>query len=156
MKEREYCFKTKNLMKSLKYCEENGFVLKDESEQIRTIFRKSDKTMARITIEKKQNNTKCFLDFKEDKLTDLPLNIREESKSLEFFDLDAVYSILNFLNYTKDNILKRKRWTFVKGKVICEIDLYDGKDDEIVVSVEGEDIGNVDETYFKFVNYMED
>ncbi len=156
MKEREYCFKVKSLIKSLKFCEENGFMLKDKSEQTRTIFRKSDKTMARITIEKKQNIVKYFLDFKEDKLTNLPLNIREESKPLEVFDLDAVYSILNFLKYTKDNILYRKKWTLVKGKVICEIDLYDGKNNEIVVSIEGDDVRGVDETYFHFIKYMED
>ncbi len=153
--EREYCFKVNNLEKSLEFCKTNGFVLISETEQIRTIYRKPDKTMARITTEKTNNGVRYLLDFKEDKLTNSSLNIREESKALVFNDLEAVYSILNFLQYSKDNTLNRKRWTFEKDNIVCEIDLYDAQSNNIVVSIEGDNHEGVDKFYNSFVKFME-
>ena len=151
MNEREYCFKVKDLEKSRKFCIDNGFNLDSETEQIRTIYRKSDKTMARITEDRWGDNIKLTLDFKEDKLNNESLSIRKESKALEFVDTDSVLSVLEFLGYEKDNVLNRKRWVYSKGKVICEIDLYDNEEQTIVVSIEGEDYAGVDAFYQKFV-----
>ena len=139
MQEREYCFKVKDLEKSKEFCVKNGFNLDYATEQIRTIYRKSNKTMARITEDRWGDNVKLSLDFKEDKLNNESLSIRKESKAVEFTDTDAVLSILDFLGYTKDNVLVRKRWVYSKGDVVCEIDLYDNAENTIVVSIEGED-----------------
>lgn len=153
MKEREYCFKTRNLEKCKTFCLKNGFSLVSESQQTRTIFRKADKTMARITEDKTKNCSVFSLDFKEDKLSSNVLNVRKESKALVFDDLDAVLSVLDFLNYSKDNVLNRTRFVFEKDSIICEIDIYDFQKDEVVVSIEGQDYVGVDAFYKKFMEY---
>ena len=132
---------------------ENGFSLVSESQQTRTIFRKADKTMARITEDKTKNCSVFSLDFKEDKLSSNVLNVRKESKALVFDDLDAVLSVLDFLNYSKDNVLNRTRFVFEKDSIICEIDIYDFQKDEVVVSIEGQDYVGVDAFYKKFMEY---
>lgn len=151
MKEREYSVIVKDLEKSQEYCLSNGFCLVSSSEQIRTIYKKPDKTMARITEEKNGEDVKIFLDFKEDKLTGNPLTIRRESKALLIEDIDATLSILDFLDYKKATVLHRNRWVYTKSEIVCEIDLYDNKEKTIVVSMEGEDYDGVDEFYKNFV-----
>lgn len=155
MKEREYSLIVYDLDKSKMFCVDNGFLLLSSSEQIRTIYKKPDKTMARITEEKNEDGTRVFLDFKEDKLTGNPLTIRKESKSLSISDIDAVLSILDFLDYKKVNVLYRNRWVYSMGKIICEIDLYDNEEKTIVVSIEGDDYDGVDDFYKKFVENIE-
>lgn len=157
MVEREYSFKAKNLNECLKFCDSNNFSLSSSTEQFRTIYRKSDKTMARITEDITGDNSKFTLDFKEDKLnkSNEALTIRKESKALEFYNIEAVASILDFLEYKKDNVLHRKRWVYIRDKVVCEIDLYDNKDQTIVVSIEGEDYTTVDSFYLEFIKNVE-
>ena len=155
MTEREYCFKVKDLEQSKKFCLDNGFQLVSETEQTRTIYRKSDKTMARITEDKINDKVKLSLDFKEDKLSGESLTVRKESKALVFESLDAVLSILDFLCYNKDNVLKRKRWIFEKDNIVCEIDFYHSEDGVVVVSIEGNNYEGVDEFYQKFLVSVE-
>ena len=150
MQEREYCFKVYDLEKSKNFCKSSGFALNSETEQIRTIFRKPDKTMARITEDRFGDSVKFSLDFKEDKLNNESLTVRRESMALEFVEIEPVLSILEFLGYEKDNILHRQRWMYQKGDIVCEIDLYDNDEKTIVVSIEGNDYVGVDAFYQKF------
>ena len=137
MKEYEYSKKVDNLDKYIDYCEINGFVLKEKIKQIRTIYRKNDSTIARITINENNGVIKRELDFKEDKLSDEELIVRKESLSLEFDDEKSVLSILDFLNYKQDNTLERIRYIYEKDDIKFEFDEYIKPERCNVVSLEG-------------------
>ena len=134
MQEYEYSFKTDDITKYIDYCKNNDYELKAETKQTRTLYRNSNKTMARITI----NDDKMFLDFKEDNLNDDILKVRKETKPLEFNDIDTIKSILDFLDYKKDITLIRKRIIYEKGNVKFEIDKYESPEVYNVVAIEGE------------------
>lgn len=138
MKEYEYSFEVKSLQPYIIYCQNNKYTMKDRNEQVRVIYRNTNKTMARITINKNLNKTVKTLDFKDDLLTNDVLIERRESKELNFFDDDAVYSILEFLNYKKDNTLIRTRTVYEKDGVKFELDDYQKPKKTFVVAVEGE------------------
>ena len=140
--EYEYSFKVKSLNPYIEYCLLNDYLLEKKVQEIRIIYRNSNKTIARIT---KQGN-KIFLDFKEDKLSDEDLNQRKESKALEITDMSAVKSILDFIGYKEDNTLKRERLIYRHNKVKFEIDSYQEPEKCLVVSLEG-DKKEVDEVY---------
>lgn len=137
MNEYEYAKKVRSLKKYINYCEENGFTLKEKTSQIRVIYRKSDKTMARITTNEVNGIKKKSLDFKEDKLSNDELIIRKESKAIEFTDEEAVISILDFLGYEKDNTLDRTRYVYTKKDAVFELDEYVKPNKSCVVSLEG-------------------
>ena len=145
-KEYEYSFKVKNIKPYIDYCENNNYELVEENKQVRTLYKKEDKTMARITSKEKDGNIKLFLDFKEDLLSDEDLIESKESKALEFSDLDSVESILDFLEYKKDIELFRTRIFYKKNKVIFELDSYEFPEKMYVVAVEG-DKEEVDKVY---------
>ena len=134
--EYEYSFKVSSIEKYLEYCINNNYTLKNEINQTRTIYRKEDKTIARITIEK-GNTTIKKLDFKEDNLSNSDLIIRKESKDLIFNDLESCESILDFLGYKKDNTLIRNRYIYTLDEVKFEIDKYIEPEKCYVVAVEG-------------------
>ena len=142
MNEYEYSFKINDITKYIDYCKNNNYKLVEEVKQTRTLYRNSNKTMARITI----NNDKMFLDFKEDNLTDDILKIRKETKPLEFNDIEVVNSILKFLEYEKDITLIRTRIIYEKGNVKFEIDQYESPEIYNVVAIEGEK-EDVDKVY---------
>lgn len=142
MTEYEYSFKVADITKYIDYCKNNGYELKIESKQTRTLYRNSNKTMARITI----NDNKMFLDFKEDNLNDDILKIRKETKPLEFNDIETIKSILDFLEYKEDITLIRTRIIYEKGNVKFEIDKYESPEVYNVVAIEGEK-GVVDKVY---------
>ena len=142
MNEYEYSFKVNDITKYIDYCKNNNYKLVEEVKQTRTLYRNSNKTMARITI----NNDKMFLDFKEDNLTDDILKIRKETKPLEFNDIEVVNSILKFLEYEKDITLIRTRIIYEKGNVKFEIDQYESPEIYNVVAIEGEK-EDVDKVY---------
>lgn len=146
MEEYELSFEVKDIVPYIEYCKKNGYILVEEGYQERTIYRKDDGTMARITVNKKGDIIKNSLDFKEDKLTDNVLNVRKESLPIEFNDFDSVNSILAFLNYKKDNTLIRKRYTFEKEKVKFELDEYTQPKIANIVAIEG-DKNLVDKVY---------
>ena len=147
MKEREYCFAVKNINRVIEYLESENFELVLNCHQIRTIYRNKNNTMARITENETEAGMEILLDFKENKLTDSPLNVRNESLALPVTDMEAVLSILNFLEYEKDNVLIRERKTYKKNGVICEIDCYISPNANNVVSIEGENFAEVDKLY---------
>ena len=136
--EYEYSFKVDSIDKYIDYCNNNGYELIDKVKQTRTLYRNSNKTMARITINEYDNNTKMFLDFKEDNLTDDILKIRKESLPLEFNDIESIKSILEFLDYKKDITLTRTRIIYEKDNVKFEIDEYESPEVYNVVAIEGE------------------
>ena len=134
MQEYEYSFKVESIERYIDYCNNNGYELIDKVKQTRTLYRNSNKTMARITI----NDNKMFLDFKEDNLNDSILKIRKETKPLEFNDIDTINSILEFLDYKKDITLIRTRIIYEKDNVKFEIDEYESPEVYNVVAIEGE------------------
>ena len=136
--EYEYSFKVESIEKYIDYCNSNDYKLIDKVKQTRTLYRNSNKTMARITINEYENNTKMFLDFKEDNLTDDILKIRKESLPLEFSNMESINSILDFLEYKKDITLIRNRKIYEKDNVKFEIDEYESPEVYNVVAIEGE------------------
>lgn len=146
MKEYEYSFEVKSLSPYIKYCEENGYFLKDKNKQSRTIYRNSNKTMARITINESNEKVTKQLDFKDDILSNDVLIERKESMALDFADDEAVNSILEFLNYRKDNTLIRTRIVYEKNGIKFELDDYQEPRKAFVVAIEGEK-SKVDKEY---------
>lgn len=137
MYEYEYSFKVENIDKYVNYCKNNDYKLIDMVKQTRIIYRNDNKTMARITINEYDNNTKMFLDFKEDNLTDDILKIRKETLPLEFNDIEIINSMLDFLEYKKDITLIRKRIIYEKENIKFEIDEYKSPEVYNVVAIEG-------------------
>ena len=137
MVEYEYSKKVDSLDKYIKYCEDNSFVLIKKVNQTRTIYRKDDSTMARITKNTIGELTTYELDFKEDKLSSDELITRKESLPLVFENTEAVKSILDFLGYKEDNTLVRNRYVYEKDDVKFEFDEYIEPEKHNVVSLEG-------------------
>ena len=78
MKEYEYSIKVNDLKKYITFCKDNGFKLIEKTHQIRTIYRNSNKTIARITVNEKNRKITKELDFKEDKLSNDELIITKD------------------------------------------------------------------------------
>lgn len=146
MIEYEYSFEVKDWQPFIDFCEKNNYKLKEEFNQTRIIYRNKNKTMARLTIN--ENNEKIIkqLDFKDDKLTENDLIERRETRALIFEDDSAVQSMLDFLNYKKDNTLKRMRKIYEKNGVKFELDHYSQPRNSFVVAIEGEKV-EVDKIY---------
>ena len=119
--EYEYSFKVLDLTPYHKYCKENDYELLEVTNQSRTLYRHINKTMARITIKECNNTIIKTLDFKEDKLSSDVLIERKESEAITFTDDAAVDSILEFLEYKKDNTLIRKRYVYKLADIKLEI-----------------------------------
>lgn len=124
--EYEYSFKVDNLDKYINYCISNNYELVEESSQTRTLYRNSNRTIARITTKEKNNNKKTYLDFKDDNDSDEILKVSRETIPLEVTDENkkAINSILDILEYKKDKILIRNRVVYKKNGVTFEIDDY--------------------------------
>lgn len=154
MEEYEYSFKVCDLTPYLNYCEEKGFILKENTSQIRVLYRNPNKTMARITTKIKNNKKKIFLDFKDDNQSDETLKLSRETIPLEITDKDfeSINSILDMLNYSKDITLIRDRIVYEKDTVKLEIDNYSSPEIMYVVAVEGEK-DKVDEVYNEIKRY---
>ena len=151
MKEYEYSFKVNDLDKYIDYCQTNGYELFEETNQLRTIYRNRNKTIARVTINEKEGLTTKKLDFKDDILSDSVLIERRESLPIEVSNDEAVESILDFLNFKKDNTLKRVRIVYKKDNVTFELDTYETPEKTFVVAIEGEK-EEVDKVYEEVMN----
>lgn len=136
-KEFEISFKVKDLEVFYKYCFDNNYVLIDDTKQKRILYKKEDKTMARITIKEANEKVIQELDFKEDKLSDDVAITRNESKSLIFENMEAAKSIIDFLGYKKDIELIRNRKVYKKEDIKFEIDEYSSPEKMLVVAIEG-------------------
>lgn len=137
-KEYEYSFKVPSLTPYLKFCEENDYKKIEENKQTRTLYRNENKTMARITIKEKNNEIIKQLDFKDDIVNDNVLIERRETLPILITDDEAIQSVLIFLGYKEDTILKRTRIIYKKGNVAFELDDYESPEVMYVVAVEGE------------------
>lgn len=144
--EYEYSFEVNDWQPYIDFCVQQGYNLIEDSYQKRIIYRNSNKTIARLTISKQQGKTIKKLDFKEDKLSNDVLITRKESQALVYEDDKACESILEFLNYKKDNTLERTRKTYEKDDVKFEIDHYFLPKETFVIAIEG-DNKKVDEVY---------
>ena len=134
--EYEYSFNVTNIEEYINYCKKNNYKHLSTTKQTRTIYRNTNGTIARITIEKGKRTEK-ILDFKEDKLSNKDLIIRKESKPIKFNNICNCEDVLHFLNYKKDNILIRERYVYTNEKVKFEIDNYI-EPKAMVVALEGE------------------
>ncbi len=139
MKEHEYSFEVKDLSPYINYCEENNYNFVSRNKQTRIIYRKENKTMARLTINESDGKVVKELDFKEDKLSSNILIERKESLALSYTNDEAVESILDFLDYKKDNTLIRTRIVYKKDGVKFEFDIYEEPRQTCVVALEGDE-----------------
>lgn len=151
--EKEYSFKILDIKPFIKYLKENNFILKEETNQIRTLYKREDNIMLRITINEKDNIIKKEFDFKEDKLSNNDYTERKETKSISYEDDEIINSIIDIFNYKKDTELKRKRIVYKKDNIIVEIDSYITPYNDIVFSIEGE---NIKELYFDIKKELEE
>lgn len=135
--EYEYSFNVTSIDEYIKFCKQKKFKLINKIKQTRIIYRNKNKTIARITIEEGKDIVKK-LDFKEDKLSNKDLVVRKESASLSFQNEEEVESILDFLEYKKDNTLIRTRTIYEKENVKFEIDEYEYPNSNYVVAIEGD------------------
>ena len=151
MKEYEYSFKVDGLDKYIEYCQTNGYEFLEETNQIRIIYRNTNKTIARLTTNIKSGAVTKKLDFKDDILSDSVLIERRESLPIEVSNDEVVESILDFLNFKKDNTLKRIRTVYKKDNVTFELDTYEAPEKTFVVAIEGEK-EEVDKVYEEVMN----
>lgn len=145
--EYEYSFKVTDLKPFIKFIEDNKFIKIDENYQSRTLYKKEDKTMARITVSgKNSEESKIIFDFKDDEDSDNLLKERRETLPLEITNIEIAKSIIEFLGYKENKILIRKRQIFKKEDVEFELDEYESPEKMLVVAVEGNK-DKVDEIY---------
>ena len=154
--EYEYSFKVTNIKPFLKYCKDNGFKKIEKTEQIRTLYKKADKTMLRLTVKKCGRKVVKEMDFKQDKLSSDVFVARKESLPITYDNDEAVYSIIDFLGYKKDIELRRTRYAYYKNDVKIEIDEYVSPDKMLVVAIEGsiknsnKVYNELEEKYYKY------
>lgn len=142
--EYEYSFNVKDLTPYIDYCEKHGYKFIEKTQQQRTIYRKPDGTMARITINTSEKGTKKYLDFKEDNFVEgQVLKQHKESLSLNYEDDEVIDSILQFLEY-------RTRYIYELKAVKFELDEYTVPRKTCVVAVEGDKV-EVDKVYQKII-----
>lgn len=137
MKEHEYSFEVKDLTPFINFCEKNDYKFISKNKQTRIIYRNVNKTMARITLNEEDGKVVKQLDFKEDKLSSDVLIERKESLALEYVNDEAIESILEFLEYKRDNTLIRTRIVYEKDEVKFEFDIYEEPRKTCVVALEG-------------------
>lgn len=147
--EYEYTFKVSSLKPFFEYCQKNGFIFIDKFQQTRTIYRNKNKTMARITVSENLNGVTKELDFKEDNLVENAIVKKlRESLPLKYESDDSIFSILEFLQYKKDNTMIRNRYIYEKQNVKFELDEYKYPEQSLIVAIEGkQDV--VDEIYIE-------
>ena len=145
--EQEYSFKVTNINPFIKYCKDNGYKRIEKTEQVRTLYKKEDKTMLRLTVKKNGRKVIKEMDFKQDIISDDVYIERKESLPITYEDDEAVNSIIDFLGYKKDIELVRTRYVYEKNKVKVEIDDYNSPEEMLVVSIEG---SNAEKLYNTF------
>ena len=149
--EQEYSFKVTSINPFLKYCKDNGFKKLEKTEQIRTLYKKEDKTMLRVTVKNSGRKVIKEMDFKQDKLSNDVYIERKESLPITYTDDEAINSIIDFLEYKKDVELIRTRYVYEKKDVKIEIDDYSSPNKMLVVSIEG-NVNNSEKLYNEFKN----
>lgn len=153
--EYEYSFKVIALEPFIKLIEEDGFTKTEENFQKRILYKKEDKTMARITIKGRNNNCNVYLDFKDDIESDKLVKERRESLPLKVDNMKAALSIIEFLDYKENKSLKRTRYVYKKDDVEFEIDEYIHPEKMFVVAIEGNK-ESVDKMYNKIYEKLKE
>lgn len=125
-KEYEYSFKVTEIGEYINYCKKNNYVLEEEYEQIRKLYKNDGKVMGRITKNLYKDHEEEILNFKDDNLNDSILKERKESLDLTIDDSnrDFVKSLLGILDLPESKVLKRKRYIYTKQNVKFELDNY--------------------------------
>ena len=136
--EQEYSFKVSDLRPFFTYLDNNNYELIETTEQVRTLYKKNDNTMLRLTVKKSNDKVVKELDFKQDNLSNDAYIERKESLPIVYEDDEAVQSIINFLDYKKAIELVRKRYVYKKNDIKFEIDEYISPEQALVVAVEGQ------------------
>jgi adenylate cyclase class IV len=136
--EQEYSFKVSDLKPFFTYLDNNKYELIETTEQVRTLYKKNDNTMLRLTIKKSNDKVVKELDFKQDNLSNNAYIERKESLPIVYEDEEAVQSIINFLDYKKAIELVRKRYVYKKNDIKFEIDEYISPEQALVVAIEGQ------------------
>ena len=136
--EKEYSFKVTSIAPFIDYCVSNKYDFIEKTEQVRTLYKKSDNTMLRLTVKKVGDKVYKELDFKQDKLSNDPFIERKESKAIPYEDDEAVNSIIDFLDYKKAIELIRNRYVYSKEDVKFEIDEYLSPEEALVIAIEGD------------------
>lgn len=124
-KEYEYSAKVKDIKPFINYCIENNYELISKNTQKRILYRNNDKILARVTIIKKGESKKIFLDFKDENESDDILKISRESGKIDVTNnMDFVNAALSMLNFDLYKKLDRVRYVYSKNNVTFEIDEY--------------------------------
>lgn len=125
-KEYEYSFKVKEIEEFINYCKDNDYVLEDEYEQVRKLYKNGGKIMGRITKNSYKNHSVEILNFKDDNLNDSVLKESRESLDLVIDDSNRefVQSLLDILDLPETKVLIRKRFVYTKNNVKFELDNY--------------------------------
>ena len=146
--EKEYSFKVTSIAPFINYCVSNKYDFIEKTEQVRTLYKKSDNTMLRLTVKKIGDKVYKEMDFKQDKLSNDSFIERKESKAIPYEDDEAVNSIIEFLDYKKAIELVRNRYVYSKDDIKFEIDEYLSPEEALVVAIEGD--------YDKITNIFEE
>ena len=146
--EYEYSFKTENIEKYIKYCEDENYKKKSENRQIRKLFKNETNIMGRITIDYIDGKETIVFDFKNNDKSKTILKENKESIPLKVQneDMTSIESILSFLNLKLDKVLDRTRIVYEKNNVKFEIDKYISPEVMNVIGIEGNK-EEVDEVY---------
>ena len=153
--EYEYSFKVKSLEAFIKFIIDNNFKETSSFLEHRTLYKKSDKTMARVTIKECGNDKTTYLDFKDDDENDDILKERRESIPLKVDDIEATLSIIEFLDYKFSKELIRNRTVYNKSNVKFEVDSYEKPTKMFVVAIEGVKV-DTDKVYNALKNKLFD
>lgn len=135
--EQEYSFKVTDIKPFINYFKNNSFKKTSKTLEQRTLYRKKDKTLLRLTIKKSGHKIIKEMDFKEDILSNDVYIQRKESLPIVYTDDEAVNSVINFLGYEKHITLIRTRYIFKKEDLKVEIDDYISPNKMFVVAIEG-------------------
>lgn len=152
--EYEYSFKVTDLKPFIKFVKDKSFEQIEENYQIRTLYKRPDKTMARVT-QKGKKHPKFILDFKDDEDSDKVLKERRETLPIEVPNVETAESIINFLGYKKNKVLERTRYVFVKDNEEFELDSYESPEKMFVVAVEGKK-DEVDKLYNEMITTLKE
>ncbi|MDR0850690.1 MAG: hypothetical protein LBN07_04410 [Christensenellaceae bacterium] len=137
MTEYEYSFRVKSLKPYIDYCIKNNYTLKSNNKQEGMVYRKRNKTLARVMINTMPDgNVTKKIDFKDEDFSTAVLKERRESLPLNFTDEDAIKSILEFLGYKKYKSFIRTRTVYTKSNTVFELDFYEQSKNQ-VIAIEG-------------------
>lgn len=149
MKEYEYSFKVNDIKPFIEFCENNNYKKVAVTTQNRVVYenKHSENIIARITTKIIDERKSIVLDFKNVGQQHKELKISNESLPIAVTqdNSDALYSILEVLDFYVAANNDRTRYEYEKDGVLFEIDDYTNPKAQ-VVAIEG-DKEKVDKVY---------